>query len=317
LSTAETTTQKRPKYPLQLTEAKDATWIFVSNSSKLNDVRHLNDIIWYVDCLRSKNVPEDKIHIFQDHPESQLHFGPFDITKNIHPLSKYLELAPQIQATGLVFVVFTGHGSHLGIHTDGDIVISPSQFVNTTRKMPGLSNGVLVVGQCYAGIFDFLEATDAPEICCIGATRLHISLSAGQPFQIQEVKLVNKSGKILQPWYTNVFLFYFFDWIREVKDIDGDGAASILDGFKYAGAMTNNALLEAKAIASIDFRGDIERSKQYIRDFFKLSPEEKEKVNMIEFDTHYVTATEGAKDLLHHQEPWILHANLLRSLALK
>ncbi len=298
---------KKEKYPSQYIDSQKAAWIFISAS--VHEPRHLLDIVWAVDCLRTKKVPDDNIFIFQDNPQYAIHLSPFNITNNIFELSSLEVHFPKIENFEFVFLVFTGHGSSEGIPTS-DVVFSPTVFMKLVRAIKGIRNGIFVIGQCYGGIFDYSEALLPPELGMLGATKLHLSLSSSLP--TQNINLKDNTSKVLQPWNANVFLFYFFKWISSPLDIDGDGVTSLIDGFKFAASRSNETLTSFKTILSLDLFGRLDIAKVKIRKHMDgTSP-----LNPIELETALKTAEDESKTLYLHQEPWLLHATLLRSLIL-
>jgi hypothetical protein len=59
-------------------------------------------------------------------------------------------------------VVVTGHGSDLGINALPPI--SPFALIESLKNIAGLTYGLVVLGQCYAGIFNFLEVKKIDQV---------------------------------------------------------------------------------------------------------------------------------------------------------
>lgn len=122
-----------------------------------------------------------------------------------------------------------GHGSPFGLKLSSNTYLSPSVLVNKIKDNQNVKNSVLFVGQCYSGIFNYLQAKNEDknkqQLIIIGATELHMSLSS--------------SIQHSNPWCANLFYFYLFNWLGQPFDMDGDGYCSILDAYKYTGAFMN------------------------------------------------------------------------------
>lgn len=52
-----------------------------------------------------------------------------------------------------------------------------------------------------------------------------------------------------QNWPANLFLLFVFKWFLQPVDVDGDGKYTIIDSYKYAGAISNMANKQLKAQA--------------------------------------------------------------------
>src|SRR5699024_2527800 len=97
-------------------------------------------------------------------------------------------------------------------------------LLHSIKSNNNAQNIVIYLGQCYAGIFNYLDVKGTPNTILIGATNLYPSIS----YQSPDIS-----------WQANLFLLNLFKWIKSPKDIDGDGKITVMDSFKYAGAETN------------------------------------------------------------------------------
>src|SRR4051812_6817716 len=103
--------------------------------------------------------------------------GPFGITK-IFPIAGLPKQLPTLKAYDVAVATVTGNGHQTGIGKPG-AGLTPQQLCDSLRTVPTLKLGVMVLCQCYAGIFNYVDARSAPPLVLIGATNLHLSLSAG------------------------------------------------------------------------------------------------------------------------------------------
>ncbi|VVE14560.1 hypothetical protein PPN31114_02829 [Pandoraea pneumonica] len=140
----------------------------------------------------------------------------------------------------------TGHGGLEGL--DANPPITPHGLLNSIKSSPNLKRAVVYLGQCYAGIFNYIGAGSKtlangeidPEVILIGATNLHESLS----HSTSETLI---SGP--QSWPANLFLLFAFKWFLNPVDVDGDGKYTIIDSYKFAGVISNASNKQLKALA--------------------------------------------------------------------
>jgi hypothetical protein len=289
---------------------KDRTcWAFVSDS---DEPRHLFDIVSAVDILRKRGVPASNLLVFTDYTEAALHLGPYGISHH-----SFADLPAKLSAVsdcdGVVFVA-TGHGMMDGIGATKP-VLSPHQTIQAVRSIPGLKNGAILVCQCYAGIFDMMDATIPPELIMVGAVRLNPSVSASYKRDTPVSQQDGSPG--LDAWLANIFMAAFFNWIAEPKDIDGDGRLSFADAYKYAGVKSNERLISIKSELYMEVRrrsSEIEVLRSSIQDKAKGG-------NVVQADLLSLIAKsqelQRVLETLHnHQEAWLLHAKLARETLL-
>jgi hypothetical protein len=265
-------------------------WVFYSGSGNLN---YLYDILEGASRLRSRDVKH----------QSCFFFVPSNFVREINRLgftqvSDYTQFSQTFVASKIISeqIVFigTGHGNQFGL-TYLDLTtkilraLPPAELISTICAIPGLRQGLILLGQCFAGVFNFLEASNSsePEICLIGATNFDSSLNFW----------VDSNQKNI---YLNFFLFFFFDWIANPVDIDGDGVCSLLDAYKFAG-VNSNQRLHAR-------RQEAYSSLEAIKAKYIGEEDELKK-------TAFSTEINKHIELIHiHQEPWILNSNLARAI---
>lgn len=210
-----------------------------------------------------------------------------------------------------IVMFVTGHGGPNGI--DAAPPITPYALLNCLKSSPNLQRAVVYLGQCYAGIFNYIGAgrkpsqggVADPDVIFIGATNLHESLSSptSEPFV---------SGSL--PWTANLFLLFVFKWFSNPVDIDGDGRMTITDSYKYAGVYSNatNKNIKANSLAqSVDLQAKWIAARQaYQADqtnpALQLAMEAAYKLYANHLDLLYV-----------HQECWILNAIPSQSIVMK
>ena len=131
----------------------------------------------------------------------------------------------------------TGHGDHKGI--DAVTPITPHKLVTSLKKANRLEQAIVYLGQCFAGVFNYVKAgrsspSDRADtnIILIGATNLQesVSLPTSEQFPTQSKPT---------SWSANLFLLNVFKWLSSPIDIDGDGLHTIMDSYKYAGVHSN------------------------------------------------------------------------------
>lgn len=283
-------------------------WVFISDS---DEPRHLHDIVYAIHVLRDRGVPDDDIGVFTDHFAAASYFQPFGFS-NICPLDDLAGDLSLITGYTSVVVVVTGHGRADGIGTSRR-TITPYGLLAAVRAVPGLDVGVLVLCQCFAGIFDRLDARSAPELVLLGATNLNESLSRRVALP---KPIVDANGApALDGWVANIFAFDFFAWIGLPSDVDGDGALTIMDAYKFAGARSNQRLLRLKSELYLDAL-QLAESLKWLA--VKRSAEDPFSTTRLklQLDAVRVQLQQTLEMLYLHQEPWILNADLARRISI-
>ncbi|AMA09387.1 hypothetical protein [Picosynechococcus sp. PCC 73109] len=287
----------------------ETLWVLISGS---DEERFLSDIQFAISCLEFRGIDHQNILAFIDEPSGMgvVNAYGFPPSISIFPTSNIgSELNTRVN-TNLVVVV-TGHGSQNGIAAINDI--SP-YFLLTNIKQLNVKSCLIVLGQCFAGTFNFLEARSSnqsignttPEICIIGATSLNVSISS----------LINFSGIVdfkhfqpQAPWLANLFLFYFMLHVAMPKDTDGDGEITVMDTYKAAGIGANRHLISAKSQAFLEMHKILIQSG--------LGQGQKQQSLITQLDQQaqqdYLA---NCEIVLTAQTPWILHANFARQLKL-
>jgi len=287
----------------------EALWVFVACSQ---EPRHLHDIVFAISVLRRRGVPEERIMVFVDHARPEPYFAPYRI-HNVFAfgdLAKRLARAPR---SPTAIVVIGGHGAELGLVPKN----APAPFKATAlyaavADIPGVSIGIVLLTQCFAGIFHYAKADGHPALVVMGGANLNLSLSMN--IDLPEPLRQASGADGLSSWAANVFAYDFFTWIDEAHDVDGDGALTVMDAFKYAGAKSNIRVRESKVPGFLAVQDQSQIFRQAL-DTYKQAksaggsaPELL--VKRMTVEAAYTKLQERVEFLYSSQEPWILNARL-------
>ncbi|MGG6238731.1 hypothetical protein ACQ4N7_08830 [Nodosilinea sp. AN01ver1] len=288
----------------------DTTWIFLSGS---DEDRFLSDMLFGVKCLLHRKVPEVNILLFIDQPSGSNFVSAYGFPSGVEIfLTK--ELKQQLSARNIkkIVIVVTGHGGLRGISASPDI--QPYPLLATIKSLSNIEVALVVLGQCYAGTFNFLEARSQdstgqilpPEVCFLGATDLTYSVSITVDISSQPI-----AAQINSPlqWNANLFLLFFMLQVADPIDYDGDNRFSVLDAYKASGIGTNAELLQVKRNALLSFQQSVVDST--VSRIIQQTSVTQQLLQKAQQDL--ITASNA---ILTNQSPWILHANLARKLEL-
>lgn len=267
--------------------SSDTLWIFLLASSGEPEIRHIYDIIFGVCNLELKGIKPENIRLVIDGDKETISANIktyIENEYNIYP-SSYLETIIKNSSYNNIVVFVTGHG-YFEQGIDAPNPIRPYDLLNNLRCNEVTENIVIYLGQCYAGIFNYVNVSNAPKTIIIGATNLYPSISCE----------ISKSS-----WMANLFLFNLFKWISSPIDIDGDGKFTVMDSYKYAGAETNRYCHQ--------YKGDCLKRILQILDEQKSLHNENETIEK-QLKLKALNDELFLKQTIHynHQEPWILNA---------
>ena len=281
-------------------------WVFLSDS---DEPRHLWDIALGARVLKLKNVPNNRIHVCTNHIGAAQHLNPYGI-HDIRPIAQLELLMQSIRCDVLVLVV-GGHGTVQGAG-QGTSVVSPADAIAKVRRVPGLKGGVIVLSQCFAGVFNLMDADADPPLVIIGATNLNESVSSKVDLQ-RPLQLEDGSPGV-KTWLANIFSLNFFVWLEAPPDVDGDGELTILDAFKFAGARSNQQLITAKSELFMQALSLADQLRGLVQ---QAAPTPQAAgMKMLQMKATEQRLLEVLKMLYLHQEPWILHAKLARRISI-
>lgn len=277
-----------------------------------NEDRFLNDILFGMQCLLYRNLSGENILAFIDQPGGSPLISTYSFPPQIEifPTTDLYQQLSSRNPEKLVFIV-TGHGGSLGISASPDI--QPCKLLDIVKGLPRLKASLIVLGQCFAGTFNYLEArvtnadgkVIAPELCLIGATDLASSLSVS--VDISGIPIINQL-LCPQQWIANFFLLYFMQQVADPIDYDGDGFFTALDAFKAAGIGTNAELLGLRQRGIKDLYQTVWSSTVADLSQQPLAQKLAEKARQ-----DFMSASAA---FLTNQSPWILNANDARKLEL-
>lgn len=288
--------------------AENTKWILFLSSSNEPEDRHIRDLAFGLFNLEKAGAAHENISIYIDGNNKSniskiLHSGT-PLQYEIRSSGDFFEDLKQNEHDNIVMFV-TGHGGIEGI--DAPNPIKPSPLISSIRSAPNLKKSVIYLGQCVAGIFNYIGAgskiskSPGADVIIIGATNLHSSISSATTETIH-------SGET--PWIANLFLLHVFKWIYCPIDIDGDGKMTVMDSYKYAGAMSNNANKDIKI-------GSFIRSKRLHEEWleaheeFQADPSPQKGMNFQAAEDLYLSSLAIRYT---HQECWILNAIPAQSL---
>ncbi|QDJ35680.1 hypothetical protein [Bordetella hinzii] len=279
-------------------------WALFLSASSEPEPRHILDLVFGLQCLEAAGVQPASISIYVDGSDRSAIAQWFSLaTQNVyevHPASQFfLDLAVNIYDNLVLFV--TGHGNINGI--DGQPPIKPYALIRGIKEAPRLQRAVVYLGQCHAGIFNYigagrrLAAPDAAgaDIILLGATSLHESISSSTQEQF-------RTGPV--NWLANLFLLHVFKWISSPFDVDGDGRCTVIDSYKYAGVHSNTSNKSVKASAFLRCM-DLHQRWAVADQAHRVNPSNQTLLTLQGLQANY-----NAQLDLHaiHQECWILNA---------
>lgn len=139
---------------------QDATkWVLFLASPEEPEERHVLDLAFGLHCLESAGVSSENIEIYIDGDNRQNIISWMSIGSNnpyeILPTEHFFNTHGANAHSNLVMFV-TGHGGPNGIAGKQDI--TPYLLLTTLKTMPGLEKAIVYLGQCFAGVFNYIGA---------------------------------------------------------------------------------------------------------------------------------------------------------------
>ena len=281
------------------TSAQSSVWVFIAEMDR-DLPRFLFDIQNFAEKLKAKQSDNDSnFYFFVDNVEqlksvlAQKNIS----TDKVYEISQFKTEMGKLSGIPFLGCVVSSHGN-----IEGAATLNPNKILSCIKNIPGLTDGLLLLGQCFAGVFN---TPTTSKICVIGASNFCESLSA----KFSEVS-----------WCANIFLYFFSRWFIENnnQDVDGDGNCSILDAYKYASFHTSLLLQNVKAQFSKNFHIWCTDEVKKLQDISNQIIAPKEGQNIVELQAVYKsTQLELDRNLsLYHnnQEPWISDMNVAMRL---
>lgn len=156
--------------------SKDSKFIFIITSSRSLEDRFLFDVSYGIGVLKSKGVADGDITIITDSTKEILAAKCSNMSNVLFSTSSSLEYVIENAECDNLFIISSCHGSIDGI--DSEPPIKPSPFNQALKKNKHAKNILVFFGQCYAGIFNFMDVRDdTKSIVYIGATNIDTSFS--------------------------------------------------------------------------------------------------------------------------------------------
>jgi hypothetical protein len=275
-------------------------WVLFLSANTDAETRHVLDLAYGILCLERAGVSMADIAIYIDGTDrvsidNFIRSGTASAFVVKESKDFFVDQASNNHENVVMFV--TGHGGPDGI--DAATPITPYALLNCLKSSPKLKTAVIYLGQCYAGIFNYIGAGSKqpgdPDVIFIGATNLHESLSSST----QETFLTGPLS-----WPANLFLLFAFKWFSSPVDVDGDGKFTITDSYKYAGVYSNAANKNKKA-AGLAISVDLQAKWIAARDANLANPSLTAKLAE---DAEFTRYAAHLAVLYVHQECWILNA---------
>ncbi|MBM6635430.1 hypothetical protein JTF12_13940 [Leclercia adecarboxylata] len=284
---------------------ENTKWVlFLSSSEEDPEHRHILDIAYGIFSLENSGVHQSDIHIYIDGHDREtileLISTATSYNYNIKVTDDFFTDNQYNNYENMVIFV-TGHGSINGI--DHNPPITPYQLLNTIKSTPNLLKSIVYLGQCYAGVFNYIgagrahgkESQRSADVIFIGATNLHESLSTSTTESCL-------NGDV--SWVANLFLLHVFKWISSPIDVDGDNKKTIIDSYKYAG-VSSNAMNKGIKIRSFVNSMKLHSQWTIAQNTHASSPTTQNELSLKAITEQYV----GELTINYtHQECWILNA---------
>lgn len=268
---------------MRITE--NSKFIFIVTSSGCLEDRFLYDVSYGVEVLKGKGVADNDITIVTDEASGTLAAKCPNMSNVIFSPSSNLGTVIENAECDNLFVISSCHGSIKGI--DANPPIKPAPFNQALKNNRHIKNALVFLGQCYAGIFSFMDVRDEDKsIVYMGATDIDTSFSC----KLNDL-----------PWEANISVIALFQWIEKPLDVDGDGIYSITDLYKFVSFFTNSVTKDIEKVHA-----------SYLVDaLVQLRLEEERATAAGAPNTSQITrdAIETIRNLsLPHQNTWMLNA---------
>lgn len=291
---------------------KDNTfWVFISDST---ESRHVYDVIHAVSVLYKKGVSDKDIRYFTDDNQAVKYTSSFGCPDPL-PIASLDSELKATEGYKNLFIIVGGHGGAEGV--GHPVKISPYYLTVLSRSAPGVEFVSIVLAQCFAGVFNFIDARSEPPIVMLGAANLGSSLSIPINFP-----LVSTSGSSITGWAANSFMFHLFRWLLTPKDIDGDGRVSLLDAYKASGSSASVDIIAAKPNTFLESQTTAVELQAVRTRLQKEADDAANQMRSPNYDPADLLSYQALNTklsqmvgLLHvSQEPWLLHADLARKV---
>lgn len=204
--------------------SEGSKFIFIATSSKHLEDRFLYDVNYGVTILKNQGVADEDITVVTNAAKETLIAKCTNMSNVFFSTSSSFESVIENADCENLFIISCCHGSISGI--DSATPIKPFSLNRALKNNKYAKNILVFLGQCYAGIFNFMDIRDENKnIVYIGATDIDASLS----YMLNGLR-----------WVANISVIALFQWLENPQDIDGDGVCSITDLYKFVSFYTNS-----------------------------------------------------------------------------
>lgn len=224
--------------------AADAAWILLTSGGNGGDVvRFSKDLAYVYEALCGSGVDQAHIRVLVDEPIMQVVLA----NEGVPPAATALVanaagVFASMSTSGFVGVVVSGHGDHQAIATKQPV--RSTDLIRWMASVRGATSGALVLGQCFAGVFRYVDARSPLPVAIMGASNFESSFStSGIP-----------KARNVPDWLANPFLTYFADWLAAPVDVDGDGQFTIIDAYRYISVKTMEFLHSSRLTKAVYFK---------------------------------------------------------------
>lgn len=250
--------------------------------------------------LRKKGVRDSDILVFTDHPAATAHFAPYGFS-NLYALAA-LRAVLATKSYRYVVAMCGGHGSHLGLQAGANPPVSPHELFVSVRAVKGAEVGVVILSQCFGGVFHFMDATSgAPSIVVIGSTMFYPTLSSQVSLKVPVQTSAGANG--LSAWLANLYQVQLFEWLASPSDVDGDGHVTLVDAYKFAGAKT----VESIGDIWVNVFADLRKAQDALA---AAQAQKNPPAHPLVLKAHRELVSQTVQLLYNIQEPWLLNARL-------
>ena len=155
-------------------------WVFLLASKDEPEIRHVYDIKFGIDTLIRSRITIDDITVVIDSDKQEniqiiQNIKGF-ASKKIYKSSELQKIFEKNYYDNIVLFV-NGHGNIRGLCSNP--VITPSFLFNSLQSANNLKRGIVFLGQCFAGVFDYMpvmarkkDGKKLPPLVVVGSTGL-------------------------------------------------------------------------------------------------------------------------------------------------
>lgn len=143
--------------------SEGSKFIFIATSNGHIEDRFLYDVNYGIGILKSRGVVDDNITVITDQTKGTW-VNKYNNMANVsfYPSSSLNFLVENSECNNL-FIISSCHGSLDGI--DSVTPIRPFYLNQAIKKNKYAKNILVFLGQCYAGIFNFMDVRDKKKYC--------------------------------------------------------------------------------------------------------------------------------------------------------